>query len=143
MAFEEFLDAPLGPTFFPRAKLRIATERMAAVMRESNEARGLAMTLRGNDVSPEILADMNAHSVWCEKAHAILQSLVKKNVTSADTYNPIYAKLDAKNVWYTPRRAAAKSIETTLKRQYAGTPNSSTRKKPRKSAADAAEASES
>jgi hypothetical protein len=116
----------------PDTPLQKAINYQGNILRESNEARNFTMRLKGTQCSAELLSYMEKHTTFLDKSFAVLQKFCGNGVNSEAVYAPLYTKIEERRQGYALRRAAAKGLESALKRQQGGSSDSGQNKRKKK-----------
>ena len=82
---------------------------MEDILKESGEARKYSISLNGQELAHELVAQMSSHSTYMHKVYVLLQKLVGQKISTMAVYKPIFDKVEEKQTWYKLRKAVLQS----------------------------------
>jgi hypothetical protein len=99
---------PLSPLDNARGKLK-------EVRAEIKEARDLALGLKGQEFSKELVSQLEKHAEFLEKVFTLIQKWVNAGINKESKYKQLYDRLEAQASWYEKRKKAARQMDTDNK----------------------------
>jgi hypothetical protein len=101
-----------------------ASALMEKCLGESTVAAGLATALRGQQLSSELVAQMDSHSKYMTEAYGNLAKLVGKKCDSEKVYGTLFEIINKKMEWFESRRKIAQHMKARAIANHRGsTPN--------------------
>ena len=98
----------------------MVSQLMPDVLKEATQAQGLAVELKGHELSTELVNQLKKHSVFMFAMYRKLDEMLRDREEYFDKHRPFLARLDPAMAWYKLRSKTAQAMAKAVKTERGG-----------------------